>query len=278
MTSRKGGRVVIKFGGSSIAGGPDTARFAKDISQLVLEGFTPVVVHGGGPEITAEMERRGLKATKVRGLRVTDMATLEVAKTVLARINDQLVSAMQEEGLKAMGLAGSEAFTLQCHKMAPKTVKNEDGTVAEVDLGLVGEVIGVDARCLNLILAEDVIPVLYPIGCDGKGQLYNVNADTAAAKVATAVQAKEFVLVTDVPGIMRDIRDPSSVIKKVTLKDAEALIHDGTVKEGMIPKLEACMTAVKGGVPMAHMINGKDHDSIIGQLLQGKACGTTITK
>jgi acetylglutamate kinase len=278
MTTRNGGRVVIKFGGSSIAGGPDTARFAKDIAQLVLSGFKPVIVHGGGPEITAEMERRGLKATKVRGLRVTDMATLEVAKTVLARINDQLVTALQDEGLKAIGLAGSEAFTLQCHKMAPKTVRNDDGTTAEVDLGLVGEVIGVDARCLDLILAEDVIPVLYPIGCDGKGQLYNVNADTAAAKVATAVRAKEFVLVTDVPGIMRDIRDPSSVIKRVTLKDADALIHDGTVKEGMIPKLEACLTAVKGGVPEAHMINGKDHDSIIGQLLQGKSCGTTITK
>jgi acetylglutamate kinase len=278
MTTRKGGRVVIKFGGSSIAGGPDTARFANDISRLVLEGFQPVIVHGGGPEITAEMERRGLKATKVRGLRVTDMATLEVAKTVLARINDQLVSALQEEGLKAMGLAGSEAFTLQCHKMASKQVKNDDGTMVEVDLGLVGEVIGVDARCLNLLLAEDVIPVLYPIGCDGKGQLYNVNADTAAAKVATAVQAKEFVLVTDVPGIMRDLRDPSSIIKKVTLKDAQTLIEDGVVKEGMIPKLEACLTAVKGGVPMAHMINGKDHESIIGQLLLGKSCGTTITK
>jgi len=276
-SSLKGKTVVIKFGGSSIDP-QGLKRFASDIALLSKLGIRPVIVHGGGPEISEEMKRRGLPVKKVMGLRITDDSTLEVAKGVLTRINDQIVRALQDAGLSSMGMSGAECSTIVCRKMPPIVGKDKDGKETTADLGWVGDIVDVDPKAILLLTSKGTVPVICPICSDAAGQFMNVNADTAAARVAMAVKAEEFVLVTDVPGLMKVFGDPSTVIKEVRTSDFEGLVRDGTVKDGMIPKLEACVTAVKDGVKAADMIDGKDPDAIIGQLLTNKNHGTRITR
>lgn len=271
----KGKKVVIKFGGSSIDD-ESLASFARDIALLVGLGIKPVIVHGGGPEITEEMKRRGLPVKKVLGLRITDDDTLEVAKSVLALINDKVVKALRQAGSKTIGLAGAECNTLSCRRMAPIKGKDASGQEIEVDLGWVGEPIMADPGKLNQLISTGFVPVVYPICGDVEGQLMNVNADTAASYLARSLKAEDFVLVTDVPGLMRVFGDPSTVMAEVHVNDFDNLVHSGVVKDGMIPKLEACILAVKDGVKAAHMIDGKDREAIIGQLLTGKNYGTRI--
>lgn len=271
----KGKNVVIKFGGSSIDD-ESLACFAKDIALLVSLGIKPVIVHGGGPEITEEMKRRGLPVKKVLGLRITDDSTLEVAKSVLAQINDKMVKALEQAGLKSIGLAGTECNTLLCRRMPPIKGKDQSGQEIEVDLGWVGEPMKVDPKTLNHLTSRGFVPVVYPICGDAEGQLMNVNADTAASYLARSLKAEDFVLVTDVPGLMRVFGDPSTVVAEVHVSDFDHLVQSGVVKDGMIPKLEACIQAVKEGVKAAHMIDGKDREAIIGQLLTGKNYGTRI--
>jgi acetylglutamate kinase len=270
----RGKTVVIKFGGSSIGGANDQGRFSRDIALLVSIGVRPVIVHGGGPEITEEMKRIGLPVRKVLGLRVTDDNTLMVAKTVLGRINDSLVSSIRSAGVKAMGLAGSECGTIRCRKMDP-VAGVENGVEVVADLGHVGEVVSVDPRSIEWLAGLGFVPVIYSICADEEGHLYNVNADTAAAHVARAVRAAEFILVTDVPGLMRELGDLDSVIREIRTEEVARLVADGIVKEGMIPKLEACCLAVSGG-GAANIICGKDPEAIVAQLLLGENRGTRI--
>jgi acetylglutamate kinase len=271
----RGKNVVIKFGGSSIDD-ESLGCFARDIALLVSLGIKPVIVHGGGPEITEEMKRRGLPVKKVLGLRITDDSTLEVAKSVLAQINDKMVKALEHAGLKAIGLAGTECNTLLCRRMPPVRGKDASGQEIEVDLGWVGDPIKADPKTLDLLTSSGFVPVVYPICGDVDGQLMNVNADTAASYLARSLKAEDFVLVTDVPGLMRVFGDPSTVVAEVHVNDFDHLVQSGVVKDGMIPKLEACIHAVKDGVMVAHMIDGKDREAIIGQLLTGKNYGTRI--
>lgn len=270
----RGRTVVIKFGGSSIGGANDQGRFSRDIALLVSIGVRPVIVHGGGPEITEEMKRAGLPVRKVLGLRVTDDNTLMVAKTVLGRINDSLVSSIRSAGVKAMGLAGSECGTIRCRKMDP-VAGVENGVEVVADLGHVGEVTSVDPRSIEWLVGLGFVPVIYSICADQEGHLYNVNADTAAAHVARAVRAAEFILVTDVPGLMRDLGDLDTVIREIRTEDVGRLVAEGIVKEGMIPKLDACCLAVSGG-GTANIICGKDPEAIVAQLLLGENRGTRI--
>ncbi|OPY31037.1 MAG: Acetylglutamate/acetylaminoadipate kinase [Methanomassiliicoccales archaeon PtaU1.Bin124] len=273
--SLHGRQVVIKFGGSSIDE-DSLKRFASDINEFVKLGVRPVIVHGGGPEITEEMKRRGLPVRKVLGLRITDDATLEVAKGVLTRINDQIVRALQSAGIRSIGMAGTECNTVICHKMAPVKGKDEKGSPIEADLGWVGEPEKVDPRLLLNLTSRGFVPVMFTICADAEGNLMNVNADTAAAHVAVGVKAADLLLVTDVPGLMRVFGDPSTIIPEIRTSEFQSLVNDGVVKDGMIPKLEACVMAVKGGVGAAHMVDGKDADAIVGQLLAGKNHGTRI--
>jgi acetylglutamate kinase len=270
----RGKTVVIKFGGSSIGGANDQGRFSRDIALLVSIGVRPVIVHGGGPEITEEMKRIGLPVRKVLGLRVTDDNTLMVAKTVLGRINDSLVSSIRSAGVKSMGLAGSECGTIMCRKMDP-VAGVENGAEVIADLGHVGEVVSVDPRPIEWLAGLGFVPVIYSICADQEGHLYNVNADTAAAYVAQAVKAAEFILVTDVPGLMREFGNLDSVIREIRTEEVAKLVADGVVKEGMIPKLEACCLAVSEG-GAANIICGKDPEAIVAQLLIGENRGTRI--
>jgi len=269
--------IVIKFGGNSISGKQEMERFAKDIALLVSLGLRPVIVHGGGPEITQEMQRRGMKAKKVEGLRITDDDTLLVATEVLSSINMEIVTALRQAGIRSVGMPGSEGKTLVCTKMPPVTARCEDGSERLIDLGHVGEVDAVDPTLVNFLCMSGFVPVLYPICCDADLNPMNVNADTAAANLAAALGSEEMILVTDVPGIMMDRARIESLVREASLNQVDHLIASGVVTDGMIPKVEACRLALLNGVKAAHMVNGKDPHSILNQLVKGVNCGTKIT-
>ncbi|MBI0582197.1 MAG: acetylglutamate kinase [Methanomassiliicoccales archaeon] len=274
---RQAGKVVVKFGGSSIGGMEQIDAFAKQIAELRERGLTPIVMHGGGPEITDEMKRCGLPVNKVAGLRITDDATLQIAKSVLSRINDRVVVSLRKAGLKAIGVAGSEADTLVAKKMDPVKLEGPDGTKM-VDLGHVGEVVKVDPRLVNALCDKGFVPVVYSICADDSGMLMNVNADTAAAALAAGIAAKDMVLVTDAPGVLRVFEDRGSTIPEIKESDLGPLTSSGILKDGMIPKVEACFMALRGGVGTAHIICGTTPNSIVDQLFSGRNLGTRLTR
>lgn len=267
-------KVVVKFGGSSIGGMDQIDVFAAEIAELVRRGVTPVILHGGGPEITEEMKRCGLPVKKVAGLRITDDSTLLIAKSVLSRINDRVVVSLRKAGLKAIGLAGSEGNTLLARRMPPVSV---DGGPETVDLGFVGEVEEVDPRMINTLCSLGFVPVVYSICGDAEGRLMNVNADTAAAALAAGIKATDMVLVTEVPGVLRVFEDMSSTIPEIREADLGPLTSSGILKDGMIPKVEACFLALRGGVGTAHIICGTTPDAIVEQLFSGRNLGTRLT-
>lgn len=267
-----GRRILIKFGGNALSGEGDLERFGQDIASLLASHFRPILVHGGGPEISQEMEKRGLKVRKVSGLRVTDAAALEVAADVLGRINAAIVGMLAIAGVKAVGLSGCEA-SVAARKMPPVRVTDDKGKEISVDLDRVGDVAGVDPERLESLISAGAVPVIYPICADAEGNRFNVNADTVAAHVARASGAREMVLVTDVPGILKD----DKVIRSVTLSEIDRLIADGTITGGMVPKVDACRTALLNGVETVYMLNGKDPHALVRKLLQGEDVGTKIT-
>jgi len=269
-------KVVVKFGGSSIGGMEQIDSFAAEIAELMKRGLIPVILHGGGPEITEEMKRCGLPVKKVAGLRITDDTTLLIAKTVLSRINDRVVVSLRKAGLKAIGLAGSEANTLVARKMDPVKVDGPNGP-EEVDLGFVGEVVRVDPKAVNALCQQGFVPVVYSICADDEGLLMNVNADTAAAALAAGIGASEMVLVTEVPGVLRVFEDLSSTIPEIRESDLGPLTSSGILKDGMVPKVEACFLALRGGVGTAHIICGTTPNAIVDQLFSGRNLGTRLT-
>ena len=272
---RPAGKVVVKFGGSSIGGMEQIDVFARQISELRERGLTPVILHGGGPEITDEMKRCGLPVKKVAGLRITDDVTLQIAKAVLSRINDRVVVSLRNAGLKAIGVAGSEADTLVARKMEPVIIDGAGGKEI-VDLGHVGEVVKVDPRLVNALCDKGFVPVVYSICADDSGMLMNVNADTAAAALAAGIGATDMVLVTDAPGVLRVFEDLSSTIPEIREADLGPLTSSGILKDGMIPKVEACFIALRGGVRTAHIICGTTPNSIVDQLFSGRNLGTRL--
>ncbi len=272
---RPAGKVVVKFGGSSIGGMEQIDVFARQISELRERGLTPVILHGGGPEITDEMKRCGLPVKKVAGLRITDDVTLQIAKAVLSRINDRVVVSLRNAGLKAIGVAGSEADTLVARKMEPVIIDGAGGKEI-VDLGHVGEVVKVDPRLVNTLCDKGFVPVVYSICADDSGMLMNVNADTAAAALAAGIGATDMVLVTDAPGVLRVFEDLSSTIPEIREADLGPLTSSGILKDGMIPKVEACFIALRGGVRTAHIICGTTPNSIVDQLFSGRNLGTRL--
>ena len=266
---------VLKFGGNAIRGRDDMLRLSREIAELIRQGDRIVLVHGGGPEISEEMERRGMTLTKVHGVRVTDADSLEVAETVLRRLNAEVVGCLEESGVRALGIPGY--FCTVCVRKPPMRVE-EDGVEREVDLGLVGEVSGTDPQCLLDLLDQGITPVIYPIGKDAEGRMLNVNADTMVAGVAAGIGCREMITITDVPGIMLDVNNSGSKVDSLTLAEVDGLIADGTISGGMIPKVEACRKALLAGVSVVRMVNGKDPRSIITDIKKGVPHGTVITK
>ncbi len=266
---------VLKFGGNAIRGRDDMMRLSREIAELIHQGDRIILVHGGGPEISEEMERRGMTPRKVCGVRVTDEESLDVAETVLRRLNSEVVGCLQESGVQALGIPGY--FCTVCERKPPMTIV-EDGKEVQVDLGLVGEVSGTDPNCLFDLLDQGITPVIYPIGKDSEGRMLNVNADTMVAGIAAGVECREMITITDVPGIMLDINNSGSKVDSLTLSEVDALIADGTISGGMIPKVEACRKALLAGVSTVRMVNGKDPRSIITDIKKGVPHGTVITR
>ena len=262
-----GKTVVVKFGGNAIAGTSDhdaLSLFAEDIVLMHTVGIRPVVVHGGGPQINEMLTRLNIESSFSNGLRVTD-ATMEVVQMVLnGQVNPQIVSAINTHGNVAVGLSGEDGRTLQCVPRDPS-------------LGFVGDIERVRTHVIDGLLADGLVPVLSTVGVDVHGQPYNINADTAAGAIAEALSAEKIIYLTDIAGLRKDIDDASSLIQRISVSDLGGLIADGTISGGMIPKIESCMQAVKGGVKSAHILDGRIAHVLLLELFTDQGVGTMIT-
>jgi acetylglutamate kinase len=268
-----GRTIVIKYGGAAMAQEDLRDAFATDVVLLKYVGMNPVIVHGGGPEITQYMERLGLEVKFVDGLRVSDAQTVEVAKMVLiGKLNKDIVLRLNRHGQAAVGLCGDDGSLFGVRK---RTVTGDDGQ--DRDLGFVGAIERVDVDVVNHI-AEDYIPVVASVGADAEGNSYNVNADEAAAAVAAALGAYKVIFLTDVEGWLADPADPGSLISQAEVSQLRAALDNGTVSGGMLPKLEACASAVEGGVPNAHIVDGRAPHSLLLELFTDAGIGTKVVR
>jgi len=259
-----GKTVVIKYGGAAMTDPRLREDFARDVVLLKYVGMNPVVVHGGGPEITQYMERLGMRVEFVEGLRVSDEATVEVAKMVLVgKLNKDLVVHVNRAGVPALGLCGDDGDLLVAQKRS--------GAGGE-DIGFVGDITSVNRDLLEKLM-DTAVPVIASVATDGMGQSYNVNADLAAAAVASAVDATKLVLLTDVPGVIQE----GQLVSELNVDDAETLVSDGKVSGGMIPKLEAVVRAMRSGVHRAHIVDGRVEHALILELFTPEGMGTMVT-
>ncbi|GLK76630.1 acetylglutamate kinase [Methylopila jiangsuensis] len=269
--------VVVKYGGHAM-GNADAARwFAQDVAILKEVGINPVVVHGGGPQIGAMLNRLGIKSEFKAGLRVTDAATVEVVEMILAGlINKQIVASINAEGGRAIGLCGKDGGMVSARKLTRTTLDPETLQEQVLDLGFVGEPDKVDRTVLDWVIASDLIPVVAPVAADAEGvATYNVNADTFAGAIAGAVDAKRLLLLTDVPGVLDK---QGKLIEQLSVEEARGLIADGTISGGMIPKVETCIYAVEKGVEGVVILDGKTPHAVLIELLTEGGAGTLITR
>ncbi|MGQ3672342.1 acetylglutamate kinase [Xanthobacter sp. TB0136] len=267
--------VVVKYGGHAMGNEELARHFARDIVLLEQAGVNPVVVHGGGPQIGAMLEKLGIKSQFAAGLRITDKATIDIVEMVLAgSINKQIVGFINEAGGKAVGLCGKDGNMVRARK-ASRVLTDPDSKIEQVvDLGFVGEPDEVDTTVLDQILRREIIPVLAPVAAAKDGGTYNVNADTFAGAIAGALKAKRLLLLTDVPGVLDKNK---KLIPQLTIAEAHALIADGTISGGMIPKVETCIYALEKGVEGVVIIDGKAPHSVLLELLTDHGAGTLIT-
>lgn len=264
-----GSIVVVKYGGSAMVDENLKKSVIQDIAMLKYIGLKPVVVHGGGKEITSLLDRLGKKSEFLDGLRVTDEETAQVAEMVLSgSIAKALVDELEGVGIKAVGISGKDGRTMLCSRKL-----DEKGR----DLGFVGQIDKVDTSLLDTLLANNFVPVVSPVGVDGKGNTYNINADYAASAVAGALSAQKLMFLTDVEGILKDKDDPSSILR--TLSKAQALSHiaDGTIKGGMIPKVQCCIDGLEKGVESVHVLDGRVSHAILLEIFTTKGIGTMVT-
>ena len=260
--------IVVKYGGSAMIYEALKQGVIEDVVLLKLVGFKPIIVHGGGKEISRWVDKVGMKTRFIDGLRVTDSDTMELAEMVLAKVNKELVSKVQALGVKAAGICGKDGGLLKAKK------KLLDGQ----DIGFVGDIDKVDVKILKDLLEKDFLPIVFPIGMDNEGNSYNINADEAAAAIATALKAEKLAYLSDVEGVRKDPQDPESVISELYVNEAEALIEDGTISGGMIPKIENCIDAISRGVSRVHIMDGRIPHSLLLEIFTNKGTGTAIMK
>jgi acetylglutamate kinase len=260
--------VVVKYGGNALAGASEDdalALFAEDVVLMHAVGMRPVVVHGGGPQISDLMSRLGKVPEFRDGLRVTDRETVDIARMVLrGQVNPQLVAAINVHGPLAVGVSGEDAGLLRAKARDPQ-------------LGFVGDVTDVNPAILLRLLAQDLIPVVATIGADELGQAYNINADTVAGVLATALGAEKLIYLTDIEGVRRDVADPDSLIRRTTADELDSLMADGTLTGGMIPKIASCVGAVRGGVRRAHILDGRIPHVLLLEIFTDEGIGTMVT-
>ena len=264
-----GTTVVVKYGGSAMVDEKLKKSVIKDIALLKYIGLKPVVVHGGGKEITALLDRLGKETQFVDGLRVTDAETAGVAEMVLSgSIGKSLVENLESVGVEACGINGKDGHTLQARKKV-----DEKGR----DLGFVGEIEKVDIHLIETLLEAGYVPVISPVGVDSYSQTYNINADYAASAIACALNAQKLVFLTDVEGILRDKDDPSTIIRRMSAQEAIDMIADGTINGGMIPKVECCLDALRKGVRTVHVLDGRLPHSMLLEIFTADGIGTMVT-
>ncbi len=268
--------MVIKMGGHAIVDPGIMDQIVQDIVLLKFVGIRPVIVHGGGSEITEKMERMGKKAEFVAGLRVTDDETLEIARMVLVgNVNSKIVSLISKHGGKGAGLSGSDGRLMVAKKLAPRRV-TIGGVEKEIDLGWVGETEVINPEIVLILADKGYIPVISPIATDEKGNDLNVNADTAAGDIAAALKARKLISLTDVPGVLQDPNDLGTRISRIAFEEIEELIADNIISGGMIPKVKSSAAAIKGGVGQVHIIDGGLPHSLLLELFTHEGIGTMI--
>ena len=258
--------IVVKYGGSAMVDEQLKKSVISDVTLLKLVGFKPIIVHGGGKEISKWVGKVGKEAQFINGLRVTDEETMEIAEMVLGRVNKSLVTMVEELGVKAVGISGKDGGLLKVKK------KYADGK----DIGYVGEITDVDPKILYDLMEKDFLPIICPVGLDDEFNTYNINADDAACAIARAVGANKLAFLTDIEGLYRDFEDKSSLISEIKVKEAKELIAGGTIGGGMLPKLSTCIDAIEAGVSRVHIIDGRIPHSILMEIFSDRGVGTAI--
>lgn len=260
--------MVVKYGGSAMVDEDLKKSVIEDVVLLKLVGFKPIIVHGGGKEISKWIDKVGMETEFIDGFRKTDAATMEVAEMVLGKVNKDLVTNVQMLGVRAAGISGKDGGLFKVEKKMP----------GGKDIGFVGDIVGVDAKILRDLIKKDFLPIVFPVGMDDEGNTYNINADEAASAIAEALEAEKLVYLSDVEGVRMDADDPESVISELFIDEAQKLIEDGIIKGGMLPKIQNCIDAIENGVSRIHIMDGRIPHSILLEIFTNKGIGTAILK
>ena len=272
-----GTTVVIKYGGNAMVSDVLKENVMRDVALMKYVGIRPVIVHGGGPEITGFLKKVGKESSFVAGLRVTDEETVEIAEMVLdGKINSEIVNLLNQRGVRAVGLSGKDAGLIRARKKMATVYEND--AAHEVDIGYVGAVENIDASVIEDLLDHDYVPVIAPIGVGADGESYNINADYVAAEIAGALAAEKLLLLTDIEGIYKDFNDKSSFLSTIHLQEARDYIRDGIISGGMIPKVEACLMALECGAAKTHIIDGRLPHAIILEIFTSTGVGTQVVR
>ncbi len=269
-------KILIKYGGHAMIDKDSMSSTARDTVLLKFVGMRPLIVHGGGPEISRSMDKLGKEPEFIQGLRVTDDETMEIIEMVLVgKISTEIVSQLFNHDGNAISLSGKDSSLIFAHKKGASKIEGLD---EEVDLGLVGEVDCVNTDLLEMFVENNYIPVISPIGIADDGTSLNLNADTVAGEVSSAVDAEKLIILTDVPGVLRDPSDPDSLIQKIKISEIPGLIENGVITGGMIPKIETCVKAIEGGVKSCHIIDGRKKHALLLEVFTTDGIGTMIEK
>ena len=269
-------KILIKYGGHAMIDDEAMSSTARDTVLLKYVGMRPIIVHGGGPEISRSMDKLGKEPEFIEGLRVTDEETMEIIEMVLVgKISTEIVSNLIKHDGDAISVSGKDSSLIFAHKKGASKIEGIEG---EVDLGLVGEVDCINTDLLDMFVENNYIPVISPVGIAEDGTSLNLNADTAAGEVAGAIGAEKLIILTDVPGVLRDPNDPSSLIPKIRISEVPELIEQGILSGGMIPKIETCVRAIENGVESCHIIDGRKKHSILLEIFTTNGIGTMIVK
>lgn len=260
--------IVVKYGGSAMVDEDLKRRVIQDVTLLKLVGFKPIIVHGGGKDISRMVERVGMEPKFVNGLRVTDAETMEIAEMVLGKVNKSLVQLVESLGVRAIGISGKDGALLKVNK------KYSNGE----DIGFVGDVKKVNTQILWDLLEKDFLPIVCPVGLDDEYNTYNINADDAACAIAQAMQAEKLAFLTDIEGVYKDPKDPETLISELTVSEAEGLMADGYIGGGMLPKLQNCIDAINSGVSRVHILDGRIPHCLLLEIFTNKGIGTAILK
>ncbi len=272
-----GKTIVIKYGGNAMINDDLKEKVMQDVALMKYVGIRPVIVHGGGPEITGFLKKVGKQSSFVAGLRVTDEETVEIAEMVLdGKVNSEIVNLLNRRGVKAVGLSGKDAGLIQARKKLATVYDGDESK--KVDIGYVGEVEKVNTGIIEDLLDQDYVPIIAPIGVGENGESYNINADYVAAEIAGALGAEKLLLLTDIEGIYKDFHDKDTFISTLHLPDARQYIKEGIIAGGMIPKVEACLTALESGAGKTHIIDGRLDHSIILEIFTEQGIGTQVVR